>query len=286
MERGEADSPREPRRDEAVQAALPLDLDAPIPFELTARARRAVAPSSLPALEVVSDGATSIADVPAEDPHDTRPARARALRRAGMSLSGIAAELDAPPDAVAAWVVAVDPVTSAQRRLRSVDGGRIARPRAVKAAAEAEHARQRYEAARRDARAEVEDSLDGTDPRLAGLGVVVGAAQVDEHAILVRTTERPVAVATSRWLQQHLLDDPGRLRVILRVAPQAPGDMVRHAWAELLGVPAERVSIARWRNAPDVDSVEATLRVADAAAAGRFAGWRDALLDSLADPRD
>ncbi|MDX1657779.1 MAG: hypothetical protein R3343_03060 [Nitriliruptorales bacterium] len=286
MERGEADSPPESRQDEAVQAVLPLDLDAPIPFELTARARRAVAPSSLPPLEVVSDDTAPVVDAPAEDPHDTRPARARALRRAGMSLAGIAAELDAPPEAVAAWVAAVDPVTSAQRRLRSVDGGRIARPGAVKAAAEAEYARQRYDAARREARGEVEDSLDGTDPRLAGLGVVVGAAQVDEHAILIRTTEPSVAVAASRWLQRHLLDGPGRLRVILRVAPQAPGDKVRHAWAELLGVPAERISIARWRNAPDVDSVEATLRVADAAAAGRFAGWRDALLASVASPRD
>ena len=54
MERGELDTPRQSQDDAtAVQAVLPLDLDAPIPFELTARARRAIDPGSLPPLEVV-----------------------------------------------------------------------------------------------------------------------------------------------------------------------------------------------------------------------------------------
>ncbi|MDX1619915.1 MAG: hypothetical protein R3320_02920, partial [Nitriliruptorales bacterium] len=155
VERGEPDTSRERdpfEHDEdatAVQAVLPLDLDAPIPFELTARARRAVAPASLPALEVVDEvSARPLPDDLQDDPADTRPARARALRRAGMSVAGIASELGVESPAVTAWIDDLEPVASARRRLRAVDGGRVAAPRDLRAVAAAERARQQYEEVR------------------------------------------------------------------------------------------------------------------------------------------
>ncbi|MFP4312286.1 MAG: hypothetical protein ACLFS9_09965, partial [Nitriliruptoraceae bacterium] len=79
------------------------DHDQPIGFALTARARRVVAPDSLPELSVVP----AVAEPVEEDPDDTRPARARALRRAGVPVARIAAQLDIDPLLVTAWTGAV-----------------------------------------------------------------------------------------------------------------------------------------------------------------------------------
>jgi hypothetical protein len=128
----------------AEQAALPLDLpasapvakvepssppaapetagtdtahDQPIGFALTARARRAVAPGTLPELSVVGVGATGSAsgNGALEEPDDTRPARARALRRAGVPLSAIVRQLGTDPLTVTAWVGEVAPSTRQHR---------------------------------------------------------------------------------------------------------------------------------------------------------------------------
>jgi hypothetical protein len=88
---------------DAPQPSLPFDgvADAPIPYSLTARARRTVAPDDLPALRVISDppAPTTPADAGAaqqldDERSDTRPARARALARAGTPLPAIAQQLD------------------------------------------------------------------------------------------------------------------------------------------------------------------------------------------------
>lgn len=271
----------------AIQARLPLDMDSPIPFELTARARRLVAPASLPALEVVSsaeqDPELEGFDL-LEDPGDTRAARARALRRAGMSTEGIAEELDLEPFVIAALVDDVGPVASARRRLRSLDGGRVASPASVEDAAKAERIRQRFEEARLAARDEVAEPLTRGDGFTVGLGLVAGTARIDPHAVLITVRDRDVAGAIGNWLQDHLLPDRdglNRLRVIVRIAPQLPGDVERHAWAESLSVPVERVTITRWRTAPDPQATEATIRIADPVSAGRLAGWRDAAIGAL-----
>lgn len=289
MERGEADQERgrsEPG--EPIQAVLPLDLDAPIPFELTARARRAVAPASLPPLEVVAgpDPRAVPADDDIDDPSDMRPARARALRRAGMSIEGIASELDVSAVTVADWTNEVGPVATARRRLRAVDGGRSARPADLRAAAHDERARQRFEQARQDAKAAAPSTLADADDLVSGLGLLSGTAHIDAHAVTIRTCDRAVAVAASHWLRRHLATDAARFRVILRIPPQVAGDVLRRQWADELGVPLERVTTSRWRSAPDAETVEATLRLADPDAAGRLAGWRDQLLSSLLDDAD
>jgi hypothetical protein len=72
---------------------------------------------------------------------------------------------------------------------------------------------------------------------------------------------------------------PGEVRVVLRLGPDAAGDLARHRWASALGLPVDRISHTRWRGAPSPDAVEALVRLHDPALAASVAGWRDALLD-------
>lgn len=282
----------------AVQEALPLDLDAPIPYALTARARRYVAPGGLPDLAVVSRGTASTAvgrgrspagqqdrqqrrlvdaaPIDLDDPHDTRPSRARALRRAGLGVAGIASELDADDLEVRAWIDGVTPVRSAKRRLRAVDA--VAQAEAAQAAA-----RQRFDQARLAGRAEAADRLD--DPSLTtGLALLSGVAEIGPHAVLCTVREPAVGAAVLGWLRRVVEIEPGRIRVLLRLAPQVAADQAAHDWAAQLDVPPDAVAYTRWRGAPDAEAGQATIRIADPALAGRLAGWREALLATLADP--
>lgn len=119
----------------ALSLPLPFDdeMDAPVGFALTARARRVVAPATLPALSVVrtatsrpglvagtpsgpvGDGASSDGpDELADDPRDLRPARARALRRAGLDPATIATRLGVDEAMARRWVA--DVVVRLRRR--------------------------------------------------------------------------------------------------------------------------------------------------------------------------
>lgn len=287
---------------EPVQETLPFPADDPIPFALTARARRVVAPDSLPRLRVLgappvragSAGAgTPVAGGPRphgralhdavpvdlDDPHDTRPSRARALRRAGVDLEGIARELEVDELVVRAWVDEVRPVHSARRRLRAVDeapaGDRS--DRGARQVVEHRRAVERFEQVRAAARADAATRLD--EPGFAtGLGLVAGILEFGTHAATLTVRRRALGGAAVRWLLETGQVPPQRVRVLLRIAPQAAGDLAAHAWAEALGVAPEQLSYTRWRTAPDAEAEEATIRIADPAAAARLAGWRDALL--------
>jgi hypothetical protein len=286
---------------EAVQETLPFGPDEPIPFALTVRARRTVAPASLPDLRVL-DRADHAPGVPSastavrsrrrpddgpvdlDDPHDTRPARARALRRAGIGLGQIAEELDVDVLVAQAWVGEVGPVHSARRRLRAVhepDADHRDMRRSTVVAEEQQRARafaERRDEARREGRRRLED-----EPAFAtGLGLVAGVLATSEHTALVTSRDPALAAAALRWIVAATSVSPNRVRVLLRLAPQVAGDEAAHAWAERLGLPAEQIAFTRWRAAPDAEAVEATIRIADADAAGRLAGWRDALLARLA----
>lgn len=282
----------------AVQEALPLALDAPIPYALTARARRYVAPDGLPDLAVVARGTTAsavgrpesrearpdqrqrrimdAAPIDLDDPHDTRPSRARALRRAGLGVADIAGELDAEDLEVRAWIDGVTPVRSATRRLRAVDAA--ARDEAAHAAA-----RQRFDQARLAGREEAADRLD--DPSVTtGLALLSGVAEIGPHAVLCTVREPAVGAAVLGWLRRVVDIQPARVRVLLRLAPQVAADQAAHDWAAQLDVAPDAVAYTRWRGAPDAEAVEATIRIADPRLAGRLAGWREALLTTLADP--
>lgn len=264
----------------AVQFRLPFDLDAPIPFTLTARARRTVAPEQLPDLSVLpGDGAVDGrgSEVPDDEPGDTRPARARALRRAGVDPAGIARELGVDEVMVHAWADDVAPVRSARRRLRAVDGGRAAAPTVDDPV---DRARELFDRAREQASADapVDDAAFAR-----GLGLTTGTSTITPHAVVVTSRDGQVAAGVLAWLRRAADLREDRVRVILRVPPQAPGDLTRGRWSSALGVPKDRCSVTRWRAAPDAETVESMIRIADPVLAGRLAGWRDRLLRSIAE---
>lgn len=279
-----------PDRPQPVQETLPFAADDPIPFALTARARRVVAPDSLPSLRVLGapdrrpqDRALhDVAPVDLDDPHDTRPSRARALRRAGVDLADIARELDVDDLVVRAWVDEVTPVRSARRRLRAVEQGSdtASRERSARRVVEQRRAEERFERVRREACDAAGERL-GDATFSTGLGLVAGILDVGPHAAVVTVRRRALGGAVVRWLTGVAGVPPQRMRVLLRIAPQAPADVAAHAWAQTLGLPAERISYTRWRAAPDAEAEEATIRIADADASARLAGWRDALLRSV-----
>ncbi|MFO7779203.1 MAG: hypothetical protein R6V28_12685 [Nitriliruptoraceae bacterium] len=287
--------------------------DQPIGFALTARARRAVAPGTLPELSVVGGGSRRPAapgDGALEEPDDTRPARARALRRAGVPVSAIVRQLDADPLAVTAWVGEVAPstrhdapvaaeasdpagvgpagveradVVSADVEPPDVGSTAIRSATAATAEQESEVAAQLARAAAADlARQRLRD-----DP---GFGVAVGllaaTATTDRHAVTITASD---ARQVARALQALAAQDPAvpsRLRVIVRVGPRLAGDLVRHRVAAELGVDAVQVSWTRWRSAPQPDAVQLLVRIAEPSLAASVAGWIDAALEPDPQPLD
>lgn len=277
---------------EPVQEPLPLDANGPVPFTLTARARRVVAPHSLPSLRLLPDPSTApqerslhdAAPVDLDDPHDTRPSQARALRRAGVDLDDIARELGVDDLVVRAWVDGVAPARSARRRLEAVardTGTAPADERRARQLVQRQRSAEAFRERRAEARAEVVDRL--ADPAFAtGLALLAGVVEAGVHAAVVTVRRREVGGAVVRWLTGSADVEPSRIRVLLRLAPQAPADVAAHGWAEALGLPAGQISYTRWRAAPSADDEEATVRIADPAASARLAGWRDALLGHVA----
>lgn len=307
----------EDERSEA-QPTLPLDLTVeeaagvePLPFDdeadhpvgmtLTARAKRVVASDDLPALRIVADPPGPGID----DPSDTRPSRARAMRRAGRTPARIAEQLGVDELLVRAWVEDVAPRRS-RRAARATalddDAGSSDRTstmtpddRAALANAQAMHPSQarRRQTARREgddhhrtayelARAAARDEARRrhlADPVFAGgIGLVAGVAEIDTHAVTIATPDAGIAAAALRWLRSQLEVDRNRVRVVLRIGPRVAGDLAAHRWSRELDVPRESVAIASWRQAPGDDAEQVLLRIADPTVAATVAGWRDALL--------
>ncbi len=267
----------EPAGEGSARQASPVrdgaSAEEPIGYRLTARARRAVAPGTLPPLEVVPDDRS-------ERPGDTRPARARALRRAGTPIDRIAFQLDADELDVRVWVADIG------RSDRSV-APRRPKPRQLRAAPrpagwtgrddpvdETAVGLTRARAAE-DARPRLRDDAAFA----AGVGYLSAMATVDAHAVSL-TLERPEQAAfVIGWLRRTAMVAPRAIRVVLRVPAGAAADLLRHRWATALDLPVEQVGSAVWRAAPDTTAVEAIVRVADPAAAAAIGGWCDALLE-------
>lgn len=316
-----------------VQPTLPLDVplpfddeaDHPVDLVLTARARRAIAPGDLPALRVVegdaqqttpsatSDEHATASVSPAshepgvavgrhlrDDPSDTRPSRARALRRAGRSPAHIAAELGVDELLVRAWVADVKARRSRRRNVapRRDDPARVDAPEArptSRAAhpsagasrgardAEVDDHRTAFELARAAARDEARRVRLADPSFAAGLGLVAGIAELDTHALTLTTLEPEIAGTVLRWLREQLAVDPLRIRVVLRIGPRVAGDLAAQRWARALAVPRERIAVASWRYAPNDEVEQVLLRIADPTVAATVAGWRDALLSPPGD---
>lgn len=271
--------PESPNRSESpsetpTQAVLPLDeLEAPVPYQLTARARRLVAPESLPDLSVV--------DV--EDPHDPRPARARALRRGGAEPSAIARELGVDVVLVRGWTGDIGHPRP-RRRLAAVPTRPAMHPSgAVTGPAEDADERALRHAELAAARAEAANEVGARlqDPAFVrGLALTAATADIDEHTLVITTRDIDVAATVTRWLVRDAGLDHRDLRVVLRLAEFAGSDLVARRWADALGVDSGAVGRTRWRSAPRPDAVEVLVRAADPLVGARVAGWRDVLLAS------
>jgi hypothetical protein len=254
-----------------AQVPLPFDDEAerPIAFALTARARRTVAPDALPPLRVVPP-----AEVPDDDPSDTRPARARALRRAGVDLAAIAAQLGVDELLVRAWAGSV---VAPRHPSRAASGPSLA-PIPASVPADGEAATQ-ARAVRDAARATAARRLE-TEPHLAaGLGVLAGVAELGPTAITVTTGDPRVAGSVARWLVDVLGADRTTVRLVLRVGPRAAADLARHRWGRAVGLDPDRVRTTRASATVGDADVEGVLRIVDPDLAATAAGWRDALLD-------
>ncbi len=268
----------------AEQASLPFGESTPIPFELTARARRVVDPEGLPRLEVITDrprarGAfappsSPIVNTGAHEDDDAseqmRRARARALRHAGASISDIAAAVGGDELDVHAWVDDVRVDTSGPR-LRPVPTAALNR--------EASERRAAWEQVRRGAREAASERLDREDGHFAvGLALLAGGLECGPHTAILATGDQHYARAAVRWLLAETDLEPRDLRIVLQTGPDVAADVAVHAWAEALGIEAAEIRTAIWRQAPERDGQRALIRLGSPALSARLAGWLDAFL--------
>lgn len=264
--------------DQLPAVPLPFDdeADEPIGFSLTARARRRVAPASLPELSVI-DGETE------EDPGDTRASRARALRRAGADLADIARHLGVDDLLVRAWAGDV-PV---KQQAHASGAARAVAVLAAPARSSTDPVRDEEAASRhRDAVEDGRRRLSADAPFAAGVGLLAGLVTVDHHGVHFQTARSDLAARVIAWTCEQAGADARDVRIVLRLGTGVAGDLARHRWASTVGLGTKQVACTRWRHAATPDAVMAFVRIADAEVAARVAGWCEALLHPEADPAD
>lgn len=280
---------------EQVMLPLPYDdeADLPVAFELTARARRTVAPASLPPLRLVKDGPASPHGHDPDDRSDTRPARARAMMRAGMSPTTIARQLDVDDLLVRAWTGAALQPTP--------DRSEASATRAKTAARSSDRAsdRRRQQDWIAQARAQATTRLLDDADFARGLGLLAGTSVVDDHAVTITTGDRRIARCLVEWATTWLPEVEGRFRVVLRIGPDVAADVARFDWAQALDLDVADIGVARSRlgrsrpgpqsgshagarhgGAPlSVDETQAIIRLADPQIAAILTGWFSSLLE-------
>lgn len=265
------------------QPPLPFDDEGerPIDFALTAAGQRAVAPASLPGLTLVpapwpttrGEERTS-APSEGDDPGDTRPARARALARAGLDVSEIASRLGVDDLLVGAWT-GMQPGWQASGSPRPAGAGPSDTSEDVG-----------FELARAAARREAGRRLREDVEFAAGAGMLAAVTGVVGGVTTVTLPDPEVAERVVDFLRAEASSSLATTRVVLRIGSALAGDLERHRWAARLGLPAGAIRIARWRGAPRPDAVEVMLRLIDPSLAASLAGWRDAVLMPVPGPAD
>lgn len=239
----------------AVPVALPFDDegDAPVPFGLTAAARRALDPDGVPALRVVPDRPEDVAPTPDVEEvaaDDLRPAQARALRRSGMPVVTIAAAMDVDPALVATWTADLQPGRGAVRRPQ---GDRPAR------------------SVPRRSRPSIPSSADPT--AAAGLAVALARIDVDGAAMTLRG-DQPALVATAlSALRTATRIRPERVRVAVALGRGHAADHVRAELAQLMGLPVDRVVVGRPRDPATDATLDIRVRVAERRAVQLIDDW-------------
>lgn len=241
---------RETAESSAEALRLPLEGDEPIPYALTARARRVVAPADVPDLQVVAG--------PAQDPDvedeldDPRSVQARALRRAGMPVSAIAGRLDVDAFTVRAWL-----------------GGRLA-PAAVPTESFDEETHQTPDAAAIET---FEDRVGSDAGFSAGMALLGALADVDGAAVML-ASDRPAPLAQAlAFLRQEFGLADEQVRVVLRLGSLLAGDRAVADWSTAIGLPADRFRHVRSGRVAAPDGIEVLVRVTGSAIADTVAAW-------------
>jgi hypothetical protein len=256
----------------AVPIALPFDDegDAPVPFTLTAAARRAIDPQDVPSLRVVPDRPhdPSIevprADAPrleaprSEAPDDLRPAQARALRRSGMRVATIAAAMGVEAALVTAWTSDVAPhreQRTSPRQVRAPGRRTVGRPASARAVLGHEH--------------------------VAAAGLAVALARVDaDGSALTLVDDRPAVLgAALAAIGAEVSVAPASVRVAVRAGTGIAADRLQADLLRNLGVPQDRILVGRWHEAADPDAVEIRVRVAELGAVRVVDAWAAVLMD-------
>lgn len=259
-----------------AQPSLPFpEADDPIPYALTARARRTVAPATLPELSVVPEVAAPAPErVDDPDPFDPRPARARALLRAGRDVPQIAGLLGVGEELVAAWCRTVGP--RADRRRARSGGSSGAEVRRLPLPEPDRHAPQRQRG-REQARG---DLGEGTSEAVV-TAFLAGRARLTSHAATFPVADPDEAARIVGWLVELAGADPSRARLVLEVAAGTAHDLAEARWGQGTGIAAEHITVSGAR-----DGERATLRIADPDVAATLAGWQDAFMEVTAPTRE
>lgn len=272
----------------ARQVALPFDdeADRPVGYALTPSAQRLLAPERPPLLRIVpSDPPSGATDQADEEPHDIRPARARAMRRAGHEIEVIALRLAADPARVAGWVADVRaprPRRSARRGAAPTGtSGELGTSGAPTADLPSDPSSAIDTGMRRRAAREVAHRLTIDAAFARDLGMLAAGARRDGATIAVTLQQGGLAAVLVERLRRDAALEPAGVRVVLRVGPARSADRARHEWSERLGLPLERVAAVRWPLAADPEAVEATLHVVAPDVVARVLGWMDAVTDGL-----
>lgn len=253
----------------------------PVSYQLTARARRVVAPETLPELSVLpsspaadSGGADAHDGTagPCSDPFDPRPAQARALRRSGRSIAEIVDRLEASPVLVARWCrdVASRPARRAPTPAAPAGADRVRDERVVRSnrgvgrAGDVAHDRVRG----------LLETADG--PPAALEEVVASAVRVVAATVSVTVAAPDLAAAAVGWLCAEAFADRRQLRVVLEVSDDVAADRAVRRWAEWLGIDPTAITVTVDR-APHREGVRATLRITDPRVATALLAWQKAL---------
>jgi hypothetical protein len=258
-----------------MQTALPFDdeADLPVEYRLTARARRVVEPERVPALRVVPGREPSPSG---PDRADTRPARARAMRRAGLELDVIALRLPADERDVAGWIAGIAPVRPRRVGRRRDADTTVTGARDHAAGAVTVPSGGHERGPRRAERAVL--TRLATDVAFARDAALIAGSARRLGPTLTMMLDRPeLAAAAVARIRSELGLEPHAVRVVVRVGPAHSGDRVRHVWAARLGLPEERVTVVAWPSSDEVDALEATIHIVPPDVVATVLGWIDAV---------
>lgn len=249
------EGPRDPQQpfvgpNQPLELRLPLD-ERPIPYALTARGRRSVAPDE-PPLRVVDGHAGGGVDDIESELDDPRSVQARALRRAGMPVPAIAQRLKVDAFTVRAWL-----------------GGRRA-PVPVPIDDDAPGDDDGLVSAAIDT---WEALVDADVTFAAGMATLGSLADVDGGAVVL-VSDRPAALAQGlAFLRNRFEVAPSHIRVVLRLGPLVAADRAVHDWALALNLPTDRLRHVRSGRLPAADGIEVLVRVTGAGIAATVGAW-------------